>query len=667
MWFRSALTLGLTLPLLGGAHAQIRSVTQKTAVRAVSESWASTQSMPASRISNPILIHAPLHWMEFAQPQAAVSTSPMQAQALSSTASAQSLVGLSFPGPSDSVPPDSQIAAGPNHVVAVVNEEITIYDKAGKPISSTRFADFYQSMVAPYGCACFDSRIVYDEADGRFILSTDHSGPVTSGILLAVSQTSDPTGSWFKYQINQTTSSSFDFPTLGLSSSAIYIGADEIPNNTTTLHAAWGLTVVGLPELLAGSNTLNVTRFTNLAPAGAIQGALTYGNSATEYLIATADQGSVLHMYKINTSGTPTLTTTDVSVPPYKEPPPHAAQPGGVTGLIDGSTDILSAVWRNNSLWTAQTVSSADGNSAVVRWYEIDTTTMAVKQNGEISGVGFASFPAITALADGEVFVVYTTSSATQFASAGWAHRDATDPPGTMSSSGTYANGTTAYVGQRWGDYSGVAADPSGNGAWGIAEIALTSSSVSTAIAQLLSSPRPAEFSISASPTSATVQAGHPATYTVTATPQNGFASAISLSCTGLPAGASCAFQPATITPAGGPVSSQLSILTAFAAAFINQRKLHFAFVCLTLLPIMVLVCGHSVRSKRGWLLSVAVVATLLTAGFNISCGGTGQELVTSNPPPAGGGGVAPGTYTIMVVATSGSLQHSTAVSLTIQ
>jgi len=667
MWFRSAVTLGLTLPLLGGAHAQIRGVMQKTGVRVVSESWASTQSMPASRVSNPSVIHAPLHWMEFTQPQAAVPTSPMQGQALSSTASAQSLVGLSFPGPSDSIPPDSQIAAGPNYLVAVVNDEIVIYDKAGNSVSSARFPDFYQSVITSYGCFCYDSRIVYDESSGRFILTTDHhaGGLVPSAILLAVSQTSDPTGNWFKYQINPTTSSYFDFPTLGLSSSAVYIGTFEIPNDTS-LRGSEGITVVGLPELLAGSNTLNVSRFTNLAPFGAIQGAHTYGNSATEYLLATADQGSVLHMYKINTSGTPTLTTTDVSVPPYKAAPPHAAQPGGVTGLIDGPTDILSAVWRNNSLWTAQTVSSADGNSAVVRWYEIDTTTMTVKQNGEISGAGFASFPAITALADGEVFVVYTTSSATQFASAGWAHRDPTDSPGTMSSSGIYANGTTGYVGQRWGDYSGVAADPSGNGAWGIAEIALSSSSVNTAIAQL-SSPRPADFSISGSPTSATVQAGHPATYTVTATPQNGFASALSLSCTGLPAGASCAFQPATITPAGGPVSSQLAISTAITAAFIRREKLHFAFVCLALLPIMGLVCGKSMRSKRGWFFGVGIVATLLTAGLTMSCGGTGQKLVTSNPPPAGGGGVAPGTYTITVVATSGLLQHSTTVSLTIQ
>ena len=121
MWFRGAAMIGLTLSLLlGGAHAQIRSVSQKTEVRVVSESWASTQTTPASRGPNLTVIPAPLHWKDFTQPQAAVATSRTQAQSLSSAISTQSLVGLSFPGPSDSVPPDSQIAAGPNHLVAAV-------------------------------------------------------------------------------------------------------------------------------------------------------------------------------------------------------------------------------------------------------------------------------------------------------------------------------------------------------------------------------------------------------------------------------------------------------------------------------------------------------------------------------------------------------------------
>jgi hypothetical protein len=56
-----------------------------------------------------------------------------------------------------------------------------------------------------------------------------------------------------------------------------------------------------------------------------------------------------------------------------------------------------------------------------------------------------------------------------------------------------------------------------------------------------------ADFAISASPASQTVTSGQPTTYTVQVTPGQGFTSAVSLSASGLPAGASAGFNPAAI------------------------------------------------------------------------------------------------------------------------
>jgi parallel beta-helix repeat protein len=71
------------------------------------------------------------------------------------------------------------------------------------------------------------------------------------------------------------------------------------------------------------------------------------------------------------------------------------------------------------------------------------------------------------------------------------------------------------------------------------------------------------DYSLAASPGSATVKAGSPAAYTVSATALGGaFPGAISLSCTGLPAGASCAFSPASVSPASGSASSSLTLST---------------------------------------------------------------------------------------------------------
>ncbi len=67
------------------------------------------------------------------------------------------------------------------------------------------------------------------------------------------------------------------------------------------------------------------------------------------------------------------------------------------------------------------------------------------------------------------------------------------------------------------------------------------------------------DFSLSASPASVTVTAGAPANYTVNISPSGGFSGPVSLSASGLPAGASASFNP---NPASG-LSSALTISTS--------------------------------------------------------------------------------------------------------
>jgi hypothetical protein len=46
----------------------------------------------------------------------------------------------------------------------------------------------------------------------------------------------------------------------------------------------------------------------------------------------------------------------------------------------------------------------------------------------------------------------------------------------------------------------------------------------------------------------------------VTVTPMNGFSEQVQFSCTGLPEGADCEFEPGQVTPNGGPVTTNLSV-----------------------------------------------------------------------------------------------------------
>ena len=163
----------------------------------------------------------------------------------------------------------------------------------------------------------------------------------------------------------------------------------------------------------------------------------------------------------------------------------------------------------------------------------------------------------------------------------------------------------------------------------------------------------PPDFSVALAPPSLTISSGQPGKTTVTVTPQNGFASAVSFVCSGLPTGASCSFSPTTVTPSGAAASTTLTVSTttpASSAVHRNSRPLFPGVV----LAIGLCCLGWRKRRRVQLLLALCVCGLALTAGC---CAGGGGSCTISPPPPS----------TVTVTATSGSLQHTATFSLTVQ
>jgi N-acetylneuraminic acid mutarotase len=161
-------------------------------------------------------------------------------------------------------------------------------------------------------------------------------------------------------------------------------------------------------------------------------------------------------------------------------------------------------------------------------------------------------------------------------------------------------------------------------------------------------------FTLAASSSSLSVSAGGAGTTTLTVTPANGFNAKVSFACSGLPAGASCAFSPATVTPSGSAVTSTLTIATQAHAIVV--RPGFRPGVPETALALVVCFVGWRRRRYLGsWpLLGIAVMGIGLITG----CGsGSGGET---------GGGTTPVTSTVSVTATSGTLQQSVTLTLTV-
>jgi hypothetical protein len=164
----------------------------------------------------------------------------------------------------------------------------------------------------------------------------------------------------------------------------------------------------------------------------------------------------------------------------------------------------------------------------------------------------------------------------------------------------------------------------------------------------------PPTFSLSATPASQSVSAGASVTYNVAATPQGGaFTSAVNLTVTGLPTGATATFAPSTVTPGAAGATSVLTIQTAARSAELRTAPWSANAPVLAVLGFSFL----TLRRPRRWagsLLALLLIA-IVTAVSGCSSGGSG-----SSGPQAS-------TSLLTITGTSGSASQTTTVNLTIE
>src|SRR6185437_11246242 len=162
-----------------------------------------------------------------------------------------------------------------------------------------------------------------------------------------------------------------------------------------------------------------------------------------------------------------------------------------------------------------------------------------------------------------------------------------------------------------------------------------------TSTSFVLSPPGP-EFTLTSSASMLTAKAGQSPIYNLTLTPFNGFAETTTFSCSGLPAGAACSFNPASITTD----SSQISVGTALtlsttASAIAVPHQPSGTFPPAALPVFAVLLCGLlwmlalAPRKARARLMIGTSTAVLVVVLF-IGCGGGGSNPgITPTPTPS--------------------------------
>lgn len=205
------------------------------------------------------------------------------------------------------------------------------------------------------------------------------------------------------------------------------------------------------------------------------------------------------------------------------------------------------------------------------------------------------------------------------------------------------------------------------------------------------SAPTP-DFSLSATPASASIVAGNPASFTVTSTPANGFASNVTLSASPAISGVTWGFSANPIAASG---SSTLTATTTTAATpgtyTVTVTGTSGALTRTTNVQLTI-----SAPATPNFTLSATPASRTVTAGgsttftvANTATGGFASAITLSatpaisgvsysfspNPMSAGGSSTltctttaaaAPGTYTLTISGTGGSLTRTTTVQLTV-
>jgi len=408
-------------------------------------------------------------------------------------------------------PPDPVGDVGPNHYVEMVNLAFAVYDKQGNRLlgpvdTGTLWSGFaVEDCTDPSG----DPIVVYDQLEDRWILTqfttrftTDPENDVFYNCV-AISQTGDPTGAYFRYAF---TSGNFfpDYPKYGVWTDSYLLTSRDFGPTTE-----YGISVYALEKnkMLAGSPKARAVQFfldsdvvpiylmgDGLLPAD-IDGTRRPQDRVPAPFVGTMDTdgpygapSDALNVFELNVqwNSKPVASfglVAQLPVNPFDSAFPcspgsrDCLQQPGISNRAQ-FLDILSyrqrpthrLAYRNTGKYetmvTNQSV-EARTNVAGVRWYEIRRTEgqYSVYQQGTFSPDDVHRWMGSIAMdKKGNAALGYSVVDGTSvFPGIRYTGRLAGDPLGQMPlGEGVIINGSGVQTttNSRWGDYTSMNIDP---------------------------------------------------------------------------------------------------------------------------------------------------------------------------------------------------------------
>jgi hypothetical protein len=386
-------------------------------------------------------------------------------------------------------PLDTNGAVDQKYVIEMVNIAGEIWTKAGAPIQEFDLHSFFGTNSSDF---LSDPYIKYDVISGHW-WATIMDTPPTGGqmlLLIAVSQTGDPTLGWNIYALtpsepllDQPFSATnghglFVISGNGFDANGNFIGAD-------TYILDWNAMATGSPTVAsfktgANGNQFSIHPATNLSPNPVVYATSVQALGGVNSLTLLTISGS---------AGAPMISSTDFPIQTTSLPP-QAPEPGGAT-LNTNDGRMSDAFFQNGVIWSGFndgcTPAGTSAPHSCIRLDQINPRTNQVLQDFDVSVAnGDFYFPAMTADASGNLIFTFGYTSAVDgvFPSMLDGDQNAISTPPNKIDTPVYAAvGSVPDTSGRYGDYWGAAADPADpSKAWLIGEYNISPSGMSTFI-----------------------------------------------------------------------------------------------------------------------------------------------------------------------------------------
>lgn len=430
----------------------------------------------------------------------AVSTSASDVTAPLAPAVRKQFNGLNMSQSGGWIPPDTTLAAGPEHILQGVNVAFRLSTKANTGVITQAGEDHFGT-----GDTLFDPKVIYDPLSGRFfmVIMDFDEGAGRSRVYLSVSRSSTPasltSADWCSYFFNAKKNGAWaDYPGLGASADWLAVSTNNFGLDDFGFSSAW-LWVMDKAKLVDNAAACPGNKVFAFKVAKDGSGKTAFTLQPAQHLDDSARAIGELHVVasqpfgfadqygwwtvSANTGGKPKVKGRMIDSAGYAFPP-DAQQKGGSKDLDTiGSRVMQQVVIVDGNLWLAHAsgcaFSGVEGTFSCIRVARIPVGA-DVTDFEDLFGVpgSYLWVPGIAVAGNGDAVVTFQMSGDTLRLSTGLAGL----PGGAarfgplMSLDDQFDTVKAVFKGKcptelggdpaRTGDYIGAAADPATDDVW---------------------------------------------------------------------------------------------------------------------------------------------------------------------------------------------------------